>query len=89
MARGTCSEGCISCRSLLVRRTSGHHGGLQCFLGDEERQELGSQNQLLKIFNYLKSCSASFPWSTECISAFHPEILSVDVESQQLQQQMI
>ena len=38
----------------------------------------------------LKTCSASFPQSTEgLISDLHPEVLSGGVESQQLQQHMI
>ena len=35
---------------------------------------------------YLKACSASFPQSTECLVPDpHPELLSGDVEGQQLQ----
>ena len=48
------------------------------------------KNQLLKISNYLKTCSARFSRSTEClVSALHPELLSQGVEGQQLQQHMI
>ena len=59
---------------------------------DRRREELGLQNQLLKISEYLKTCFASSPSplpttpSTEClISALHSELLSGSVESQQLQ----
>ena len=39
---------------------------------------------------YLRACSASFPQSTECLIAdLHPELLSGDVEGQQLQWLMI
>ena len=48
---------------------------------------MGSQHQLLKISNYLKTCSARFSQSTDkLISALHPELLSGGVVGQQLQQ---
>ena len=46
---------------LLVLRSRCHHEKIYCFSGYEKMQELGSQNQFLKISNYLKTCSASFP----------------------------
>lgn len=48
---------------------------------------MGSENQLLKIPNYLKTPPASFSPSTECLpSPLHPERLSEGVGNQQLQQ---
>ena len=61
--------------------------GFQCFSRYVEIQELGSYNQLLKISNFLKTSSASFSQSTECIILdLHSESLSGCIESQQLQQ---
>ena len=47
---------------------------------------MNSLNLLLKISNYLKTCSASFSQSTEwLISDLHSELLSGGIEGWQLQ----
>ena len=46
---------------LLVTRSWCHHEGISWFSRYEEMQGLGSWNQFLKISNYLKTCSPSFP----------------------------
>ena len=37
-----------------------HHEEMWCFSRHEKMQQLSSQNQFLKIYNYLKTCSANF-----------------------------
>ena len=72
---------------LLVMRNSCHYEVFSYFSRYEEIQEFVSQNWLLRISNYLKTCPASPhpPPSTDCfISALHPELLSGDIEGQQL-----
>ena len=60
------------------------------FLDMRRYKNWARKNQLPKISYYLKVCPVSFSQSTEClISAVHPELLSGDVESQQLQQYII
>ena len=65
--------------------------GLNAFLNMRLRLIfLKSTLDTLKVSNYLKTCSASFHQSIEClIPALHPELLSGGVENQQLQQHMI
>ena len=46
---------------LLVTRNWYYHEGIECFSRYEEMQGLGSWNQLLKISNYLTTCSTRFP----------------------------
>ena len=70
-------------RFLLVLRSRHHHEGLLCFSGYEEIQELGSHNWFLKISKDLKTCSASFSQTTEClIFALYPELLSGGVDNE-------
>ena len=69
---------------LLVTRRWRDHEGIWCFPRYEEMQGLGSWKQFLKISNYLKTCSTSFP-GAECLS-LHPGFPSGNVEGQQLQQ---
>ena len=48
-------------------------------------EKLGSLNLLLKISNYLKTCSSSFSWTTESITPdLHPELLTEGFEGQWL-----
>ena len=46
---------------LLLMRSWCHHARIYCFSRYEEMQGLGSWNQCLRIFNYVKTCSISFP----------------------------
>ena len=61
-----------------------NHEGIQWFSRYKEMQGLGSWNQFLKISNYLKTCSTSFP-GAQCLILLS-EFPSGDVEGQQLQQ---
>ena len=53
----------------------------------EEMQRMGSWNPFLKISNYPKTCSTSFP-GAECLS-LHPEFPVGGAEGQQLQQHKV
>ena len=46
---------------LLIMMSWCHREGIHCFSTYEERQGLSSQNQFLKISNYLKTHPSSFP----------------------------
>ena len=41
-------------------RSRHHHEEMWCFSRHEKMQQLSSQSQFLKIYNYLKACSANF-----------------------------
>ena len=77
---------------LLITGKNGHYGGFQFFSRSEETQELGSETQLLRISNYLKTCPASFPGAQS--TALHhlcslPRAPFPGVEGQQLQWYLI
>ena len=76
--------------SASVMKVAASHEDFSAFLDTRKCKNWAHKNLLLKISNYLKTCSASFSQSAGgLLAALHPELLSGDIEGQQLQQRMI
>ena len=86
MKGDTCSEARILAEGCCLSRGADVSvNDFSAFLDMRRYKNLDLKN-LLKIFNYLKICSASFSQSTAClIPDLHPEFFSGCVEGQRLQ----